>query len=226
MDYILQKILAGLSVLTMFIQGTLATTTVNSVNYIATPTSSNIVATTTWDEISVINKEDVQKPKPIVKQEILTKKQSTIVLPTTKTCLSGDIVSINDYCRKTCPDGEIILENLSCKEIKQTTQNIQQVQYQNNSTIQDQNQLLQTILNTVQQTKNDNNNRIINQINQLVEQKNSIIIQFNSDKAAEESNPIPIEFINGRVNKLYTEAMTKINSLDLQIQQLQAQWQY
>lgn len=40
---------------------------------------------------------------------------------TKKTCVSGAVVSITDNCTKTCPDGEVVLEALTCRSVPAST---------------------------------------------------------------------------------------------------------
>lgn len=75
------------------------------------------------------------KPEKVTKNNTNTTTQAAGIisgsLPLTKTCTGGAVVPVNDYCLKMCPDGETIVETLSCKTAIQkapeiTTQNIQQ----------------------------------------------------------------------------------------------------
>lgn len=62
------------------------------------------------------NNQTVTVPKNQTVKNVTTEQKSEVIVkPTTKTCLNGSIVSVNDFCIKICPDGEQISETLNCR---------------------------------------------------------------------------------------------------------------
>lgn len=137
----------------------------------------------------------------------------TVKSTTTKTCLSGAIVSINDNCTRVCPDGETILENLTCRVATLPT-NTEQPSY-----VQSQSQLIfnETIISRDKQNKY---NAILGQINDLQQQ----ILKIKSDYSKEfTSHP----FVSAIViqNDLLPAANAKIDLINAQISILRSQAQ-
>jgi len=54
-----------------------------------------------------------QKEK--VETGTISKDTTNIDVQTTRTCMNGVVISVNDVCTKVCPDGETVLEKLQCK---------------------------------------------------------------------------------------------------------------
>jgi hypothetical protein len=76
-----------------------------------------------------------------------------------------------------------------------------------------------------QQVQQQNNSEINLQIKQLEQQIIDIKTQYYQDVANEQKAPVPLEFVQGRINNLTNTANQKIDSINLQIQELQLQEQ-
>jgi hypothetical protein len=152
----------------------------------------------------------ITSPKTTTANEKIT---TTKTVSTTKVCLNGSVVSVNDYCTKICPDGESVVETLNCQPYTQErTQTVQ-------PTLQiDQTQLKLKRIQALTQDYNSNANAIDQQIINI---KN----QYYIDKSNEEKNAETLSYQQGMIQRLLIEANTKIEKLNLQKQQLYLDYQ-
>ncbi len=87
--------------------------------------------------VKVLSSETPQLKKEAVVTAV--KKETVSVSPkkpvaqlTTKTCLNGVTILVSESCKKICPDGEVVVENVACKTNIPTT--ITQAPQQNKTT--------------------------------------------------------------------------------------------
>ena len=160
--------------------------------------------------LTTINEEvnnSIQQTQKIDNKE---DKVQPVVAPTIKTCLSGVVISINDNCTKTCPDGEIVLETLSCRIVTQPAQNNQQ-------SVIDQSQIQE------QQKQNQIKSMLVewsSKKNVLDQKILDIKIKLSNDIANVQSSAGTNTYQQGSIDNLTNKANTNINNILLQEEQL------